>query len=824
MLRNNLKIALRSLSRRKLYFLINVIGLSVSMAISLILFVFVKDEWSFDNFHDKAEAIYKINQLDYVSDDYSVEKGFFSDELKNVRVNDVAFGVGGHLADVIPEVKTSTRFGSSAVFIQHEGKWLNEIWHYADSSFFDMFSFPMVESNRSKLLSSPTNIIISAKMAQKYFGAESALGQKFSMTNRLDSKGTYKNTFTDHSIYEVVAVVDLPLNSSIQFDFLFPIHSKRGFSDISADRQFIFNSGNRDATFLELNASVDVAQVKGKVNDELDNIYGESIDILRTRRKLLETNPVRSFDLVPLGDVHFDTGISGNQHLQVRSRLYSWILLSIGILIVAVVSVNCITLNLGTFGMRGKEFTMRKVLGAQKGQLIKQLYTEGAIQILLSILVAATLLQFLIPVFNQLTNANINLIQEFNDFLLFSVALCFLLSVIIGLYPLLIVGRLKITESLNGWSAYKMKPTLIKGIMGAQFAIGLFLFVLVINMKNQFKYLLNKDMGFDKEQVVMVQDLAGKSNVFKSALESDPDIRDITLTGGALFTKNMFGFFWNPPHDPDTRVNVWYHSVDENFMNTLNIELDSGRFFENSPSEALNSVLVNQTLYKLLQQSETFDNRFEKKQIIGVVKDFHAQSLLHESSPLVLHFSPSSRNTHANAYIKLNGSENMTVTIEKIEARWNEVFPDRPFNFRFMDERIEQEYAEFGRVTKIIGYSSVVALLLSGMGLFGLMSILVLNRLKEMGIRKVLGAVAFDIYLLLSRDFAIIVLIAGALVAYPAYLVIQKWLENFAYFDNQFLSLFLLGVLIVTALCLSIVSFHTIRTSKINPVRFLRDE
>ncbi len=822
MLRHYLKTAIRSLARRKLYFAINTIGLSFGVAISLILFVFVIKEWSFDGYHEKGDQLFRVVQWDYTSDTYDDEQKWWTDDQEGIRKRNVTLGVGQHLTDVLPEVKRATRFSSISGYIKKDEKWLAEKWHFADSSFFEMFSFPVIDAAGPDFSQDIQGMVLSREAAEKYFGTERAIGKELIIATSVDGPEDRRNYATESSVFKVTAVVDVPDNSSIQFDFLIQNRARKGYADFSSDRQLMFNSGNRYTTFVELNAASEYALAQEKMRKELGAVYAETIEILRDRRKLSEANPVMSFELMPLADVHFSTAVS-NSPLQTKSRINTLILLSIGLLILFIVCINCITLNLGTLGMRVSEFGVRKIVGAQKRQLSWQMYTEAGIQLSIALLFAITLIQFLSGVFNNLTGGDVSLPGDWGLFAALGLSLFAVLSLVIGFFPLLVVFRMKLVHFLKGRNTYRVKPRLIKSVIGFQFALGLLLFVVVINMKDQLIYLLNKDMGFDKESVLVIEDLKGQSNLFKQETVAIPGVEQVSLTNSSLFAKDMFAIFWK---DSETNkyTNVFMSTVDEDFMETLDIKLDSGRFFQNSPFDKTNSVLVNQTFYEMLRKADDFSGKYKDKQIVGVISDFNLMPLTKKVEPLVVNFNPSTSKGYNNAYIKLSGDNNVQEVIESLQASWNSLYPNRLFAFDFLDEKISREYASFANMVDAITYLSVLAIVFSCMGLFGLMSILVMNRLKEIGIRKVFGASISQIYLLLSRDFALMVLIAGSVIAYPAHRIMENWLENFAYTDNQFLTLFLLGVTTVTALCLAIVSFHTLRTARINPVDYLRYE
>lgn len=822
MLRHYLKTAIRSLTRRKLYFAINTIGLSFGVAISLILFVFVIQEWSFDRLHEKGDQIFRLAQWDYISDTYEEGQKWWSDEQKGIRKRDVTLGVGYHLNEVLPEVKNATRFSAFSGYVKKEEKWLAERWHFVDSSFFEMFSFPVIDAEGPEFFREIQGVVISKQTAQKYFGNERAIGKELFIATSINGPEDQRNYATESSVFRVAAVVEVPLNSSIRFDFLIQYRAKKGYSGFSSDRGLMFNSGNRHTTFVELNTASDHAVAEKKVNDELQEVYTKTINLLRDRRKLSEANPVMSFELMPLKDVHFSTAV-GNSPLQTKSRLNALILLSIGLLILFIVCINCVTLNLGTLGMRVSEFGVRKIVGAQKRQLSWQMYTEASIQLFIALLFAITLIQFLSGVFNSLVGGSISLMDNWGLFVVLGLSLFAVLSSVIGFFPLVMVFRMKLTHILKGRNTYRVRPRLIKSVIGFQFALGLLLFVVMINMKDQLIYLLNKDMGFDKESVLVIEDLSGQANLFKQDVKAIPGVENVSLTNSSLFAKGMFSIFWK---DSETQkfTNVFMSTVDEGFMKTLDIKLDSGRFFENSSFDVENSVLVNQTFYDMLSKADDFAGKFKDKQIVGVISDFNLMPLTKKVEPLVVNYKPSTSKAYNNAYIRLSGNNNVQEVINSLEASWNHLYPDRLFAFNFLNEKISSEYVTFEKMVNAVTYLSVLAIVFSCMGLFGLMSILVMNRLKEIGIRKVFGASINQIYLLLSRDFALMVLIAGSVIAYPAWRIMESWLENFAYNDNQFITLFLIGLGVVTSLCLAIVSFHTLRTARINPVDYLRYE
>ena len=344
MIKHLLKSAFRSFSKRKIYFLISIVGLAFSAAVCLMIFLFINHESSFDKFHSDAKLIYRIQQIDFVSDDFDLAPGLFQKKAKGIRKGDVTPALSQVLLQSVPEIEEAVRFGQEFnSYIQKDGKWLKEIWHFADSGFFEMFSFPLIRKGVDKPLSNATDLVISQEMAIKYFGRDDVIGEFINVSS--DNSGS--RSFFNSPAYEIVAVVDVPDNSSIQFDFLFPIYSKKHFGDYDRDPRTLFSLNSRYATFLKINEQTQSEVLIDKINSILVDNNEDWLEMIRERRKLGATNPALSFDLTQLGDIHYDT-ITNQNVLKTRSKLYPLILGVIAFLMIGIVCVNCVTLNIST--------------------------------------------------------------------------------------------------------------------------------------------------------------------------------------------------------------------------------------------------------------------------------------------------------------------------------------------------------------------------------------------------------------------------------------------------------------------------------------------
>ena len=800
MFKNYMKVTFRSLKKQKVYTFINVFGLAIGLAFCTLIFLYVQDELTYDRFHENNKRIFRVEQR-YFDTDGSVRGDGINGPIP----------LASTLKQDIPGVEAYTRELRRAHYVKTDNEPIRELVHYADADIFKMFSFPIIYGNPETALINIHSVVITEEIAIKYFGRTNVVGETLKIRKE-----------EDYEDYLVTAVTGkIPNNSTVHFEILIPVQGDIRFRPPYLDRWTM----NLYRTYIMLEEKVDAAQLEKPLADFRERYNGDYNKTLRERYDIPEDQLASTYHLNPLLDIHLNS---------VSDPMYSYILSAIAFAILLIACINFMTLSIGRSSKRSKEVGMRKVVGAARHQLMFQFWGEAFLICGISMFLGILLAEGFLPVFNALSGKTLsfNYTEYWSTFaVLFGFLV--LTGFIAGSYPAIILSNFKPVATLKGSLKLSGSNLFTKSLVALQFALSVMLIISTLVMKNQLQFIRSQDLGYNVEHVVYIPlnrlDGLEVANDFRTAIGGHADIVDITATGVAVGFQGSYGYGLEYQGEQKT-INVF--TVESNYIDFMEMELIAGRNFDpNLATDSTESVIITETFAREFGLHDPIGEQVPALTpgedahggaiIIGMVKDHYFQSLYDEMDPAFLTMNPAWG--HGNLLIRIR-PENIQETISMIENTWNSFVPEIPLNYRFLDEDMYEEYANDDRWSTIINYSSLFAIFVACLGLFGLVTLTVSSRIKEVGIRKVLGASVLQISGLFAKDFVKLVAI-GVLIASPiAWYAMNEWLMNFAYHISIGPIHFILATLIVLFIAIVTISFQTIKAGFTNPVETLSNE
>ncbi len=802
MFRNNLKIALRNFSKRRLHSFINVLGLSMAFTFCMLVFLYARFEFGRDGFHVNAGNIYSVNTVNYLVDNASVES-HWSDLEVSADVEKSAYHpalLGPELSERIPEITRYSRYGFGSVNVQVDNQEFSEKVKYVDPVFLQLFSFPVLRGDHATALDRPDKVAISMVMAQKYFGSDDPIGQVLN----IDEKS--------NKVFEVGAVFEVPAGSSLTFDMLMRYEQNYYYQKHKENWNY-----THTPLFLELSPEANLDEVQVKMNEFYQEKYARRIKRERESRKLSEDSPVNEYSLVNLRDIYFNKAAPIDAS---SLPVYTLMLLGVALIILIIACINYVSISVAAAASRATEVGIRKTIGASRKQLKSQFYIEVLLLTTLAGLFSFTGAQMLLPWFNEMTGVNIVMQQsELIMLTLFSLGSVLVVSLIASIYPALFITRFEIMKSLNGRSTSQINPRFIKPLVVFQFVMCVFFISMSATMHQQFRYISEKDLGYESESVLVMKGTNGLTSKLRAALTSSPYINGVTGATGIFSEQQYSSSFIQDDimYQPRTVF------TDTEFIQTMEIELVSGRDLSNEFGGDLNqkNCLINELYYNILKKDSTYDGSVYGMKVVGVMKDFHFDELLREIEPIYLKASKDGTHTELFVNFDLNHTEEV---IDHIKASWSEVASTLTLDYSFMDAILADQYKKQRRWNNIINASAISGILIACIGLFGLSGIEASNRTKEIGIRKVLGANLGAILTILNKK-TLWLISAAILIAFPvSYYVMNAWLDTFAYKISVNADIFLISGAICLLIVLLTSSYHSVKTAHINPIKLLRDE
>lgn len=799
MLQNYIKIALRNLFRNKLYSLINVFGLAIGMLVCMLIFIFVNHEMSFDDFHEKSSKIYRLNEVQ---------------TFGNVSPQKVALSMpmmGETMVDEFPEVENFTRYYSwGKLLCEYEGRDVvieNNV--AVDSTFFDVFDFEWLEGDKENALNRPDCIVLTESVAKSFFGDENPIGKSFSDE--------------DDDISTVTGVIaDVPENSHLQFDALYSMISVTGDTSNQWMRRWGSNFLN---TYLLVNPEADIEAMEKRFPDYI------------TRHMSEEANEAYELYLQPLEDVHLaSTDVTHDYNNYKKfDRKYVQLFILLAIFVLAIGSINFMNLSTARSLQRAKEVGVRKTIGASKSQLIGQFMWESVLLSLCAIFIAIFLGEFLISGLNAIADRNLELsIYKKPSLLAITLGGSILVGLVSGILPAMLLSAINPLQAIRQ-RVQKMagrKFNYRSALVTLQFAIAIGLIVSTFIVLKQYDYLTNMDTGFDREQVMLIEmnrNVNDKYDSFRDRLLSNPNIIDVTASGQRLGNNlHQTSCRFETPNgiedNSSSRV-----LVDYNFLEFYGIEMTHGRWFsKDMPTDQTKGYIVNEVLAKDMGWDDPVGKKFsfggapddDMGVVIGVAKNFKYNSLHHEVEPLFMVWRDWG---FSEASIRLT-TENVGDAIAHVENEWDQITNGRPFEYEFLDDHFNKLYHSEKQVSQVVSLLAFFSIFVACLGLFGLATITTEQRIKEIGIRKVLGASTVSIVNLLSKDFLKLVLLAIIVATPVAHYFMDTWLQDFAFRINIHWWYFALAGFIALSIAYLTMSFQSIKAALTNPVKSLRSE
>jgi len=793
MLKNYIKIAFRNIVKQKGFSFLNISGLTVGMACCILILLWVRDELSFDRFHKNADVIYRVTEHQYNSSgDYfpvAVTPWPLAEELKNNY----------------PEIIESARLRilSGRLINFDDKKFIEDDFVAVDPSFLKMFSFPLIKGDISTALSEPSTVLITQETAKKYFGDEDPLGKSITISNRIDFKITG-------------VLKDVPQNSHLRFDFLVPFESTlrmEGWSEGWGDNNYY--------TFIQLQNNSSYQTLSEKIYEYILNVFPQS---------------GTKFILQPLTDIHLRSDYAIDLYGQTQSKtIYVYVFSIVALFVLFIACINFMNLSTARSVKRAKEVGLRKVVGAKKSNLVVQFYGESIFLTIISLVVAVFIVYLLLPLFNDLSGKQLTLHLLNEPYLLLGLlGLGLFTGLVSGSYPALVQSSFKPVDSVKGAAQFlsgKSRRSMFRKILViTQFTLSIMLIIGTLIVYRQVNFMMNSELGYEKEHMISLRkrgNLSSQYETFKNELIKNPNIMGVTASSDipTYTVHSTSGFSWEG-RNPEISFLIHQFTVDHDYIKTFNMEIVEGRDFSKEfPVDATTQTfIVNETAVKAMGLEDPIGKRFtlyrHKGHIVGVVKDFHYKSLQTEIEPLCLRIYPQWDNY---IFIKVK-SESIIETISSIESVYKDFSFDYPFEFSFLDEAVEGLYYSEKKTRQIFNHFTLIAIIISCLGLFGLAAFMTQEKTKEIGVRKILGASLPNIVKLLSKEFIVLVSAAN-MIAWPvAYFFMKNWLLNFAYRIDLTIDVFLLSGFIALGIAIMTVSYHSIKAATTNPVDSLRYE
>lgn len=775
MFANYWKVAFRNLLRRKTYSILNLTGLGVGMACAILITLWVRYELSYDRFHENVDRLYRV---------------VFTNEQKEFHGYWQPGPLAKYLKDNFPEIEQTTNYSEMQWKVSHDTRGFFCRGSFVDPAFFQMFSFPLEEGNAGTVLGNPNAVAISKSLAQKLFGRDDPIGKRVKLNDQ-----------SDLMVSGVFA--DVPGTSHIQFDIVLPFAGAPGMMKMW-DRKCV-------QTYVLLRANASLDEINSK-------IYGLMNTFNPTWKNILYLFPMAKSHL-------YEPGGTG-------AIIYVYMFSVFGLLVLLVACINFINLSTARSERRAKEIGIRKTIGSTRLDLIQQFMIETLLLSGLSLIIAIVIVELSLPSINSILNVHIQMI--YSGRMIFGLlGFSGLTGLIAGSYPAIYLSSFSPTSVLKRGSAKsgEQRSSLLRNaLVVGQFSFSVFIITCVLFIGSQLRFIQSRNLGFDRQQILVVSTrgaLQQKVPSVKAELLKLPCVESVAVSATDLTDFQGAGtgpIEWEGKNSK-TPLEVGFNFVDEDFAKTLQVSMAQGRFFSKEyPADRSESVVVNEEAVREMGMENPINKNLStwfgaKGRIIGVIRDFHTQSLRDEMTPVVFIPTPVAN----YLYVRISPPD-LPAAVKSIETKLREIVPDDPFEYRFLDDVIDHQYKAERTISALAMFIAFIAIFISCLGLFGLASFSSEQRTKEVGIRKVLGASISSVMVMLTKDFTKWVVLANV-IAWPiAWYAVDKWLQNFAYRIDITIWPFVLAGTSALAIAMFTVSWQAIRAATANPVESLRYE
>ncbi|GAB3905303.1 ABC transporter permease [Larkinella knui] len=794
MLRNYLTIAWRSILKDKFYSLINILGLTIGVTCGLLLLLYVTDELSFDRHHEKGDQIYRI--VSYITEPDKINKWQSTQPP-----------LAKSLKQDYPFVQNYVRFfpNGRVAFRKGEKRFYEEDIYAADSTVFDVFTHKFIEGDPKTALARPGSVVLTEKTARKFFGESPALGQTL-QTN-------------DTTSYQVTGVIEnVPRNSHFTFNALLSLSPN--------ERKADGWGGFYIVSYLVLPKNFDTKILESK----FPQLYDKNMASIFKRMGIKIT-----YQLQPLTSIHLYSKLDGEANGDIS---YVYIFSAVAFFMLLLASINYMNLATARSAKRSKEVGLRKVMGSLRSALMAQFLTESVLMTVLALTASFVLVALLLPFFNTVSGKEIQFRELLRPtFLLIALVIVVFTGFVSGSYPAFYLSSFEPATVLKGSFNSKGGSFFRKTLVVVQFAISLIMLICTWIVYEQLNYMRDKDMGYDREQVLTIdyQDRQPRDryNRLRNDLLANPNVRSIATASSP--TSNIGGrtIFGVESNAGLKEMGFKPMVIDHDFLQTMGMKVVSGRDFSDKiPADTANGVLVNQAAVKRMGWKEPLGKKVllgglpqagqpapPAAKVVGVVKDFHQQSLYMPIEPMIILYRPNNGVIH----IKID-AKNADKTVEFIGRKWRETYPDRLFEYRFLDQDFESAYKADELRGRIFTAFSALTILIACLGLFGLATFTTEQRVKEIGVRKVMGASVSSVVLLLSKDFTKLVLFSFPIAIPIAWYSMDRWLQHFPYKTDIGVGIFVVACLLTLLICWATVVYQSVKAAIANPVKSLRSE
>jgi len=817
MIKNYLKIAWRNLMKNKVFSFINIFGLSVGLACCLLIALYIYHETSYDKYHKNIKQLYQLGTV-------FIKEGKDMDRLPNTPAP-MADAMKQEFPEIADAARLMTLFAEDKTLLQYrqgnaDVKSLYETKGYmADPSFFKLFTYHFIEGDPSVSLINPNCIVLSQEIAKKFFGDQPALNKIIHINSNTNGEGDF-----------TVTGVFKPYGRPTHIDARFFISVKGGQIERFMKEQTDMASNNMFQTYFLLRPGADAKKLEAKFPSFVDKYIGKALKAMGFYKKQF---------LIPVKDIHLHSDMK-NDVSATGSLTYLYILASIAVFTLLIACINFMNLSTARSSKRSAEVGIRKVLGAEKKALIGQFIGESMMMSMIALVIAFVIAKLLLPGFSYVSGRNLSF--NFSDqwFIVVGfVLLSFLTGIIAGSYPAFYLSSFQPIKVLKGrFTSSLSAVALRKGLVVFQFIISVALIVASVVINKQMNFLNSTDLGFEKDQQIIIPLRSSNAkNMYaslKNEIKTNSQVQEVgaTLYYPGIVNPSDIGLYKEGKTVNDAKI-VHTNWVDESLLQTLNIKPVAGRLFSKEfPGDTSNNVILNETAIKEIGFSSPqtavggkihFDWRGQtySYNIIGVVKDFHFQDLHVPIEPYAFSLN---NQPYYNYLIVHSKAVNVSSVLRSIEGSWKKLNPNEPFEYSFLDEDFQKNYDAENRLSSLLGYFTVIAIVICCLGLFGLATFSAEQRTKEIGIRKVLGASVGGIVALLSKDFLKLVAVSIVIASPIAWYIMNKWLQDFAYRTNIGWMAFAVAGILALLIALITISFQAIRAAVSNPVKSLRTE
>ncbi|MEQ9309116.1 MAG: ABC transporter permease [Balneolaceae bacterium] len=819
MLKNYIKIAFRNLFKNKTYSGINIFGLSIGVACCFMILLYLTNEFSYDKFHENSDRIYRA----WVHEDYG-DGSIYWNTVTPLRLKDT-------IEENIPEAESIARIYvfNDLVKVEETSEGFSEPIQLVDPEFFTMFDFKLLKGSPESVFSQTSNVVLSPASAERFFGSSDVIGKTLLITinDQLEP-------FTVSGIIE-----NYPTNSSIEYELLIPLENGRKFF---SDRAYTSWFSVIAETYVQLSEESELASTKAKLIAMMQGIFGEE-----------EWNRSNyTINLQPITDIRLNPSVPLGI-AAVTDPTYLYILAGIAILVLLIACVNFMTLSISRSTSRAKEVGIRKTIGAERANLTYQFWGEALLMTIIALSFGLLISELFLPYFNHLAGTSLSLSFSRRTVVLF-VGLASFISLVAGIYPAVILSGFKPVEVLKGKVNLKGDKSFFRtGMVVFQFTLSIFLIGSTLIITDQLDFMRSKDLGYQKDHVIILQvddnadqdtgfiglmeRASNRTELLKSQLASNPNVESVSYS---LYTPAQSRWISADYRDTGEKLHAFnINFIDETYPEIMNLKFLQGRSFSKEiTTDASQGIIVNQAFaddhgWTDPLNAQLLSPDFIDHEIIGVVENFNYQSLRTEVQPLAMVTNPriffsgidnidiSSASPRISLKIK---GENIPSTLSSLESAWDNISPGEPFNITFLDQAVDSQYRQEERLSKIVTFGSTFAIIIACLGLFGLASLLVVRKTKEIGVRKVLGASSNGIVILINKEFTKLLVLSFVLAVPLTWYTMSLWLKDFAFQTEISIWTFIISGSLSLLIAWIAVGYQSYKASTINPVESLKGE